>query len=148
MVAKGQEVVQQAVPVESFWHFVQAFPGSLTFQLFLALTAAGLVGMFGNYLQQWARKEIEGSLWCYAFHQNVRGTVYSICCMLSLNVTAIQMDLFVTQGLFIGWTAVLWMGILNGFGADALANRGKRPVWTPFERQQERQQQVTEKGKP
>ena len=118
----------------SFWDYLATFPGSFEAQLFSALLLSGSLGMIGNYMVKWAKNEIEGSLWCYLFHSNVRLTVLAFLSFIGLSITSISAGIFVLEGKFIGWPAVIWFGATNGFTVDAIVNKGTRQNWTAAER--------------
>lgn len=105
-------------------------------QLLIGLTLAGTVGMLANYLTKWAKNEIDGSLWCYLFHENKRRTALSFFTYVGLSITSIAAHIFTTDGgTFVGWSTVLWFGVTQGFAVDAIANKGRREEWTTLERE-------------
>lgn len=116
--------------------FLTAFWGSFEMQIMVGLLAAGAVGMIANYVVRWARNEIEGNLFCYLFVTHARGTLLAYFTYISAMIAAISMNSFTGEnGGFVGWRVVLWFGIMNGFAADAILNKGQKPVWSEEKRQ-------------
>lgn len=125
--------VKDSAP-EDFWHYLAQLPGTVEAEILYALLLAGAMGMFANCVQKWARGELVGGPVDYFFCHNKRGTVLSLCGMIGLAITVVQSGISFTDGHFVGWANVLWIGASNGFAADAVANRGKRPEWTDEQR--------------
>lgn len=142
------QTISEAKQSTDFWTFLLQLPATMEAQLLYALVLSGIVGMFVNYAQRWARKEIDGGLLAYLFEAHLRGTLLSFFGAMSAGIAAITANVFVTDGgTFVGWGTVLWMGVTNGFAADAIANRGERKEWTEAERVAHAAA-VTEKEKP
>ena len=115
--------------------YLNAFWGSFEMQIMVGLLVAGALGMIANYVVKWARGEIAGNLFCYLFVTNVRGTLLAYITYIGAMITAIAMDSFSgANGGFVGWRVVLWFGIVNGFAADAILNKGEKPVWSDEKR--------------
>lgn len=133
----GQTIAEAKLAApESLWHFLLSLPGTIEAQQLYGLMIAGTLGMIANWLVKWLRGDIAGSLWCYLFHQNVRGTVLSLFSFIGLALTSITANVFVAEGgAFVGWTNVLWFGLTQGFAVDAIANKGDRKQWTDDERE-------------
>ena len=124
-----QQIKAQAP--EDLWQFLLALPGSFEAQLLYGLMLSGIVGMVANYTVNWAKGDIAGSLVAYLFLENFRRTLLSIVTFAGLAITSIAAGIFMTgAGAFVGWANVLWFGAANGFGVDAIANKGRRAEWT------------------
>lgn len=121
---------------ESLWQFLTQLPGTMEAQLFYALILAGTLGMMASYLMKWAKNEIAGYLWEYLFGANLRSTMLSLFTYIGCAMTAIYAGAFHVGDAqtFVGWGHVAWLGLLNGFGIDAIVNKGQRAVWTQQQR--------------
>ena len=119
-----------------FWHFLVNLPLTQEAQLFYALMLSGTLGMIASYVMKWAKGEIGACLGQYLFKQNLRSTVLSVATYTGTAMASIYADAFHVgdQAVFVGWGMVMWLGALNGFGIDAIVNKGKRAVWTPEKR--------------
>lgn len=120
------------------WHFLLNLPATQEAQLFYALMLSGTLGMIASYVMKWAKGEIGACLGEYLFRQNLRATVLSIATYTGTTMAAIYAGAFHVgdQSVFVGWGMVMWLGALNGFGIDAIVNKGQRAVWTPEQRAQ------------
>ncbi len=120
----------------NLWHFLLNLPATQEAQLFYALMLSGTLGMIASYVMKWAKGEIGACLGEYLFRQNLRATVLSIATYTGTTMAAIYAGAFHVgdQGVFVGWGMVMWLGALNGFGIDAIVNKGQRAVWTPEQR--------------
>lgn len=118
------------------WHFLMNLPVTMEAQLFYALMLAGTLGMLASYVMKWAKGEIGACLGEYLFKQNLRSTVLSVATYTGTAMAAIYAGAFFVgdQSVFVGWGMVMWLGALNGFGIDAIVNKGQRAVWTPEQR--------------
>ena len=134
------QIAVTAPPSESLWHFLAQMPASQEAQILYGFILAGIVGMIAHYIVRWAYGQIEGSLWKYLFVDSPRRTLLAFIGLAGLALTAVSTGIFTTpEGLFTGWSNVLWTGLTTGFGSDSVANKGSRPIWTDEQR---------EKGKP
>lgn len=122
---------------ESLWHFLSALPSTMEAQIFYALMLSGSLGMMASYLMKWSQGQISGNLFGYLFGSNLRATCLSFFTYTGACMTAIYAGAFhVTEAaVFVGWGHVVWLGALNGFGIDAIVNKGQRAVWTTEQRQ-------------
>ena len=119
-----------------FWHFLINLPATQEAQLFYALMLSGTLGMIASYIMKWAKGDISSCLGEYLFLQNLRATVLSVATYTGTAMASIYAGAFYVgdQAVFVGWGMVMWLGALNGFGIDAIVNKGKRAIWTPEQR--------------
>lgn len=96
--------------------------------------AAGICGLFANYLVKWSKNEIAGTLWCYLFHQNIRATTYSACALFASIAALIQFGAFEHAGALLAWKTIIYISAQTGYFLDSAINKGVRPEWTESER--------------
>lgn len=141
MIDGKQSIAQIRADDGTLWYFLQQLPSSSEAQIFYALLIGGFAGMTANWFWKWARKEIDGNLFCYLVIDNPRATLVSLMAYLGLALTALYTDAFHVgdEHVFVGWSMVLWLSATNGFFIDAIANKGKTAVWTNAEREAKRE---------
>lgn len=110
---------------DSLWKFLLKLPETAEAQLLYGLWISGFLGIAAHYVHLWLTESIEGSLWNYLFHQYPRRTLLTVCAYVAWTFTLVGTSVFETDaGIFVGWWNVLLFGASNGFGVDALANKG------------------------
>lgn len=133
----AQQTIQEIAPVaqQGLWNYLAQLPFTLEASMMYALVLGGTLGMIGNYTIKWLRGDIEGSLIDYCFRYHFKATLLSFFGFLGLAITSVYSGIFTSEsGGFVGWANVLWFGLTNGFAVDAIANKGKRAVWTAKKR--------------
>lgn len=123
--------IQESIP-QGLWDFLTQLPASFEAQELYALILAGAVGMLVNFSQKWGRGEITGNLIRYLFIDGRRGTWLSFSGAIGLGITAISAGVFMVDGGFVGWKAVLWVGVLNGYTSDSISKRQRCKYQSPI----------------
>lgn len=91
-----------------------------TLDLWASVYALGLLGMASHYVKKWLRKEIDGSLLDYLFHDHPRETAFALFTYSGSAAVAIL------AGQFAGLTLqqIAMPAFLLGYTVDSAMNKG------------------------
>lgn len=124
----------QAAPHGTFLDYVVSMATSVEAECFWVLLGFSLVGMVAHYIRLWASKQVEGDVFKW-LRDNPRGAVLSIIGAATFSFGEVSAGLYqFANGEVFSWGLVILSGFKNGYGADSLANKPQRPIWTPEER--------------
>lgn len=119
---------------ESPIDFLMALPGTLDWMVFWTMLGFGVLGVLANYTFKYLRDEIAGNPFIYLFQQNFKRTALAFSSFVTAVFGMLQTNMFIHDGVFIGWSATILIAISAGMNFDAYINKGERKEWSNKER--------------